>query len=81
MVVVGLERRETLLKGIEKLAQMGVSPILSPFGPAKNSLMENSIPTSFEYLKDVYYEAKDICKKHGISLGPKCNVCRNNTLS
>ncbi len=81
MLVVGLEPKETLYRGIEKLAKLGVSPILSPFGPSKGSLMENEIPENFEYFKEIYLSAKKICEKHNIELGPNCEYCKNNVLA
>ncbi|MGM9969130.1 MAG: radical SAM protein [Anaeroplasma sp.] len=81
MVVVGLEPEESLLKGIEKLASIGVTPILSPFGPAKGSKFENMIQPDMDYFKEIYLKAKSICDRYNVDLGPKCNYCKNNTLA
>lgn len=81
MIVVGLEPKDSLIKGIEQLAQMGVSPILSPFGPAKGCEMENELPENYEYFKEIYEKAVNICSKYNIKLGPKCNYCKNNALA
>lgn len=81
MVVIGLEPEKSLLKGIEKLAAMGVTPILSPFGPAKGSKFENVTQPDMEYFKEIYLKAKSICDMYNIDLGPKCNYCKNNTLA
>lgn len=79
--VVGLECRESLLKGIEKLCQIGVAPILSIFRPIPETELQNRMVPSNQFLYDIYMAAKCICEKYDLELGPSCAFCQNNTLS
>lgn len=79
--VVGLESKESLLNGIERLCQMGVAPILSIFRPIPGTEMQNIMVPSNQFLYDIYIAAKCICEKYNLELGPSCAFCQNNTLS
>lgn len=79
--IVGLEPKNSLLEGIEKVCQYGVAPILSVFRPIPGTVLENMIPPSDEWLFDILQSAEAICKRYHLSLGPTCPACRNNTLS
>lgn len=81
MVIVGLESTESLLKGIEHLAQMGVQPILSPFGPRQDTELKDVIPFSSEKLLDIFLKCSEICNRYGLAPGPDNVECQNNTLS
>ena len=80
-LVVGLENKDTLMDGIEKLCRLGVAPILSILRPIPGTEMENVIVPENEWLYDVYIEAQRICHKYNLELGPNCAYCQNNTLS
>lgn len=79
--VVGLETADSLLRGITYVAQMGVSPILSLFRPIEDTPLQNLLPPSDAEIWDIYKKAKLICSQHGVSLGPECPYCQDNTLA
>ena len=81
MVIVGLESTASLLKGIEHIAQMGVQPILSPFGPRQDTELGNVVPFSSEKLLDLFLKCKETCNRYGLDPGPDNVECQNNTLS
>ena len=77
--VVGLEKTESLLNGIEKLCELNVIPCLSIYRCLSNTL--SNINPSNEYLEMVYHEANKIAKTHSLYIGPTCSACKNNMLS
>lgn len=79
--IVGLESKDSLLEGIEKVCSLGVAPILSVFRPIPGTKGENIAPPTDTELLGIYMKAKKICEKYGLALGPKCVPCQNNTLS
>lgn len=79
--IVGLEPKESLMQGIEDVCKIGVAPILSAFRPIPFTQMANVIPPTDEYLYEITFEAECICNRYGLSLGPTCPACRNNTLT
>lgn len=76
LLIVGIEPLEETLKGVEKLAKIGVNPVLSPLFPYGEA---NFLPRS-----DLFIEAKEksktICKKYNVKMGPLCNPCTHNVL-
>ena len=60
---------------------MGVAPIISVFRPIPGTEMENVIPPDDEWLMELLVKGESICRKYGLSMGPDCPACRNNTLS
>ncbi len=81
MVIVGLESTKSLLDGIEHIAQMGVQPILSPFGPRQDTELRNIVPFSSEKLLELFKKCIEICKQYDLAPGPDNIECQNNTLS
>lgn len=81
MVIVGLESTKSLLEGIEHIAQMGVQPVLSPFGPREDTEMINIVPFSSEKLLELFRKCNEICNQYGLTPGPDDVECQNNTLS
>lgn len=81
IILVGLESDKTFFDGIEALAREHIQPILSVFRPLPDTEMVDEIPPSNEYLIHVYNKASEICEKYGVTLGPACVHCQNNTLS
>ena len=79
--VVGLEPMESLLSGVEYVCKLGVAPIFSVFRPIPSTDMENINPPENEWLLEAYDKAENICNKYGLSLGPACSACQNNTLA
>lgn len=78
--VVGLETTESLLFGIEEVCKLGVVPILSVFRPIPGTPLADYVPPSNQSLLNLFYQADEICKRYGLSLGPQCPECQNNTL-
>lgn len=81
MVIIGLESEDEILKGIEKLCNIGVQPMLSIFRPMENTALKHLLPPTTEYILKLYRKAYTICKKYKIDLGPSCIFCQNNTLT
>lgn len=81
IVIIGLEGVEDTLAAIEFLAGLGADPVLSPFRPARGTLLETWSPPSEKYLLEVFREAQKIARRHGVELGPRCIPCQHNTLT
>lgn len=81
MLIVGLEPEKSLLKGINALCAIGVSPMLSIYRPMPLTPMKHIVPPIITDIKSIYWKSEDICKQYGLSLGPLCTQCQNNTLS
>lgn len=81
LLILGLEKEDTLLQGIQQLCEIGVMPILSVFRPIPGTETEDIVPPSNEYLRHIYHEGTKICDQFGLHLGPDCPACQNNTLS
>ena len=79
--VVGLEPKKSLFQGIEALCRIGVAPILSVFRPIPGTELESMVPLTDDELYEITQEAEKICERYGLSLGPTCPACRNNTLT
>jgi radical SAM protein (TIGR04043 family) len=69
MVIAGLgEDDETMLKGVEMAASMGVVASIVPFTPMLNSLYEDREPPAVSRMLDLYEEALPIYEKYGLKL-------------
>lgn len=79
--IAGLEPMASLLDGIRDVCRCGAAPILSVFRPIPNTQMEEEIPPSNEWLIELLERGEEICRGFGLSLGPDCPACRNNTLT
>lgn len=79
--IAGLEPMSSLLEGIEAVCRRGAAPILSPFRPIPFTEMAEVIPPSNKWLLELTERAEDICRRYGLTLGPSCPACRNNTLT
>lgn len=81
IMIVGLEDAQYTIDGAEKLASMGVMPILSAFRPLTGTDFESR--RGFDYLTywDIYTEIHQRATKYGIPTGPTCIPCQNNILA
>lgn len=79
-LIVGLDTPHSLLDGVQWLCEMGVSPILSPFRPYRHTALETYIPASDTELYTIYKKAALICNQYGLTLGPTCPDCEDNTI-
>lgn len=80
-LIVGLEEHESFIRGVKALINEGVQPILSVFRPLPRTDLEHLMMPSASYLYEVFLEAEALCREKGMSLGPACINCQNNTLS
>lgn len=80
-LIVGLDKTESLLKGVRILCQNGIQPMLSVFRPMKNTKLESLVPPSNQSLLSLYKEARNICLRYNLKLGPTCDACKNNMLA
>ena len=78
--VVGLEPMGSLLRGINYAAGFGVSPILSLFRPVPGTPLHSFQPPPDNEIWKIYQQAKAICSRHDIALGPACPYCQDNCL-
>jgi radical SAM superfamily enzyme YgiQ (UPF0313 family) len=81
ILLVGLEPLASTLEGIEKLAEIGVSPVLSPFIPAEGTELSNHPRPTYEDLVYVWEKSSEIVKKYGVKMGPNCIPCMHNALT
>lgn len=81
MMILGLERIGDFYQGIEWLCNLGVTPIVSIFRPMNNITLSDVLPYNNEFLEDIYYNLITLVERYGLSLGPSCIACQNNTLS
>ena len=80
IVLVGLEQADHTVRGVERLAAMGVMPILTPFRPLVGTPMEHHERWPASEVWRLTVEAADATRQHGIPLGPTCVPCQSNTL-
>lgn len=76
LLIVGLEPLSDTLKGVEKLAQIGCNPVLSPLFPYG----EANFPPNAKLFIEAKQKSEEICKKYNILMGPLCNPCTHNVL-
>ena len=81
LIIVGLEDPKYTIEGAEKLASMGVMPILSPFRALTGTPLEER--RGFDHLTywDIYSQVHQNAAKHSIPTGPTCIHCQNNILA
>lgn len=81
ILIVGIENEQETLRGVEALASMGVMPILSVFKPLEGTGMASYGRPETELLLSVWEKSQEICEMYGLTLGPTCKCCQNNTLT
>jgi radical SAM superfamily enzyme YgiQ (UPF0313 family) len=81
LIIVGLESIDDTLRGVEELSELGCIPILSPFRPADATPLRMKKPPSTDELITVYERGREVARRHGLKLGPRCIPCHHNTLS
>ena len=80
LFVVGLEPVDSLLRGVEYVAHLGVAPILSLFRPLPETQLSCYVAPTDDEIWEIYQQAKRICSIHGLELGPSCPFCEDNVL-
>lgn len=81
MLIVGFDPKETLLEGIRNLCEIGVQPMLSVFRPMPGTPLEKMLSPKLQDTLEIFNRADGICRQYGLTLGPSCPDCQNNTLS
>lgn len=81
MIMVGIESMSNTLELIELLCVNKIQPVLSLFRPVCNCRIPHLIQPSNDDVYKLYKEAEIICASHGLTLGPSCSSCQNNTLA
>lgn len=81
MMMVGLEPGESTLAGVQRLIDVGVVPVLSPFRPDPVTPLRDQPPPTAEEMLETYEGALEICRSAGARLGPSCRPCAHNTLT
>lgn len=81
LLIPGLEPPDETLAGVEWLAAMGCSPVLSPFRPSRGTALASAPPVAAEVLADLLPAARRIVARHRVALGPRCVPCQHNTLA
>lgn len=80
IMIVGLEPEKSLLKGIEYLCSLGVTPILSLFKPIESTPLHYLLPPSDNTIIRITQKARLICQQHHLELGPSCHYCEDNCI-
>lgn len=80
-LIVGLDKTESLLEGIQLLCQNGIQPMISVFRPMPNTKLHSFVPLSNSDLLSFYNSAQKICSAYHLQLGPTCDACKNNMLA
>lgn len=81
MLLIGLEPPQKTLEGVECLCKNGIQPMLSIFRSVDNCLLNYMVPPTNQEIYITYIKALSICQNYGMSLGPHCDICKNNTLA
>lgn len=81
LVIVGLESMENTLLAVDTLSRIGVMPILSPFRALEKTPMQSWTEPDTSVLYETWEASQSICEKHGMTLGPLCKACQNNTVT
>ncbi len=76
LLIVGIEPLEETLNGVEKLAKIGVNPVLSPLFPYG----EANFPPKADLFIEAKKRSEEICKKYDVKMGPLCKPCTHNVL-
>jgi hypothetical protein len=76
LLIVGLEPLEETLRGVEKLAERGCNPVLSPLFPYG----EANTPPNANLFIEAKAKSEEICSRHDIKMGPLCRPCSHNVL-
>jgi hypothetical protein len=81
ITVVGLEPASVTLAGVERLASIGVLPILSPLRPLEGTQLRDHPRLGSPQLWELTAAAAQAGEKHDMPLGPICIACQSNTLT
>ena len=83
-IIVGLDKKDDLIKEVQCMAQKGILPCLSALRALPDASLKSFIHPSNNYLYEVYTMCKECVEKETFpinKLGPQCKRCRNNMLN
>lgn len=81
IVIAGLEPVEETVRGVTRLCELGVMPIISPFRPLNGTVLADRRGLTGPELWNLYEQCQEIATGAGLVLGPTCVGCQNNVLS
>lgn len=81
LIIPGLESLDETLAGVEWLASLGCTPVLSPFRPGRGTPLASAPPAQAGEMHRLLRDARAVVEAHGLSLGPSCVPCQHNTLT
>lgn len=81
IAIVGLEPPQESIAGAERLASMGVLPILTPLRPLAGTPLEDHPRLPWRMLWNTAQAADAAARVHGLPLGPVCIPCQANCLT
>lgn len=81
ILIAGLEPLQATYKAATTLAGMGVMPIVSPFRPLKDTVLQDARGASGVEYVELWQRIDAEIAPLGIPLGPACAPCQNNTLA
>jgi hypothetical protein len=81
LIIPGIEPADATLAGVEWLARLGCTPVLSPFRPSRGTALRGAPPVRPAVLRKVLIGSRSIANTHGVPLGPRCVPCQHNTLT
>ena len=67
--------------GVGLLPSLGRDPVLNPFRPARNALLQRSELVEEATLTQVFVEASAITERYGVRPGSRCIPCQHTTLT
>lgn len=79
--VAGLENERYTIDGAVHAASMGVMPIVSPFRPLEQTMLEENRGFDHHTYYRMYEELYEKVSVYNIPLGPTCVACQNNVLA
>lgn len=81
ILIAGLEPLEATKAAALHLAEMGVMPIISPFRPLADAMLQDRRGPGAEEYFELWSEVNDALRPMSMPLGPACVACQNNTLA
>ena len=81
ITVVGLEPAEATVRGVTRLASLGVMPILSPLRPLVGTILAGHRRQTADELWSLQERCADAADAYAMPLGPTCIACQSNTLT
>lgn len=82
LIMLGLEPLTDTMRAVNRLAERGCDPVLSPFRPDPSTPLRGMDPPTSDLLAAAYEGAREIVANYPeVRLGPRCIPCQHNTLT